>query len=765
MVITAPLVLLLGGPGRRNAPAPLWFYATGKGGFYRMAKPFHHEKNHDPLFLRHFRAVVTLVAGLTLALSLSMFFCFERLARQNAYGSATAMLSQAAEFTADLVDICTQVTLQIQEDNTISPILMQSSPTNGETMVALDQLSQYQYIIQSIQSIYIINNRTGKAYTSCGIEGTDNRIIDLSVFPDQSALSLVEHYENYHAYTAIPRQYGGENYYTFMGYDFSHKGTEGDLNCAVLVNVSADWLESPAASHGQTGSGETVIVTAGGTVISDSENYPMRSDAAALLPSAGQILGAETGGYRIYDGQFIAYTAPDKMGWQYLWIIPYAEVTEGIRQLELMAFILIAGFLLAGFAASWLLNRRLYRPIDQFKADITKLQSTQRENFPALKQAFFRRLLSEAPPDRETLRRELARYSSRLDPAGTAMVMLIRVDHSNEFENENTPEDASLARYAILNIACELLGTRCTAEGVDLRRSSMAVILTFSKYPPPPEGFDVFSHLTAIRDTVARYLFLSVSLAISEPGPFEQLPTLFLQAEDALVQRLFTGPGSVLAGKKQEYRDYPYSEKKEKALSDALLRGNLEKAKAVYLDLIEGFRGAPLYILNTTVLRLVSMCNQLAAGIPQLKGRTAFFINFGKIESFSQLHETFYGIFSAITACTASGHSLRSEQQVEAVNQEIERRFSDPGLSIESIAETLGLSASYTGRIYKQATGRTILERILEVRMEKARQMLKESDAPVAVVSERCGFSSDSYFYKIFKQENGVTPAAYRKKS
>ena len=139
------------------------------------------------------------------------------------------------------------------------------------------------------------------------------------------------------------------------------------------------------------------------------------------------------------------------------------------------------------------------------------------------------------------------------------------------------------------------------------------------------------------------------------------------------------GRGRCWPGRNQEYRDYPYSEKKEKALSDALLRGNFEKAKAVYLDLIEGFRGAPLYILNTTVLRLVSMCNQLAAGIPQLKGRTAFFINFGKIESFSQLHETFYGIFSAITACTASGHSLRSEQQVEAVNQEIEQAILRPG--------------------------------------------------------------------------------------
>src|SRR5699024_5619357 len=111
--------------------------------------------------------------------------------------------------------------------------------------------------------------------------------------------------------------------------------------------------------------------------------------------------------------------------------------------------------------------------------------------------------------------------------------------------------------------------------------------------------------------------------------------------------------------------------KKEKALSDALLKGNLDKAKAVYLELIEGFKGAPLYVLNTTVLRLVSMCNGVASNVPQMKNRPPFFINFEKIESFPQLHETFYGIFSAITACTASGPSPRSGQQVEAVNREI----------------------------------------------------------------------------------------------
>ena len=295
---------------------------------------------------------------------------------------------------------------------------MQSSPTNGETMVALDQLSQYQYIIQSLRSIYVVNNRTGKVYTSCGIEGTDNRIIDQSAFPDLSALRLVEDYEDYPAYTAVPRQYDGENYYTFIGYDFTHKATDGSLNCAVLVNVSAGWLKTAASALGDTPEGETVIISADGKVVSDSENFPMQADAASLLPAAGEILGAETGGYLVDGDRFIAYTAPDRMGWQYLWIVPYDGITEEVRQFQLISFLILTGFLAAGLIASWILNRRLYQPIDRFKEDITRLQSTQREDLPALKQAFLRRLLSEGPPEQAALRGELARFSSRLDPAG-----------------------------------------------------------------------------------------------------------------------------------------------------------------------------------------------------------------------------------------------------------------------------------------------------------------------------------------------------------
>ena len=46
--------------------------------------------------------------------------------------------------------------------------------------------------------------------------------------------------------------------------------------------------------------------------------------------------------------------------------------------------------------------------------------------------------------------------------------------------------------------------------------------------------------------------------------------------------------------------------------------------------------------------------------------------------------------------------------------------------------------------------------------MEKARQMLKDTDYPVAKISSQLGFGSESYFITLFRKETGVMPRRYR---
>ena len=49
------------------------------------------------------------------------------------------------------------------------------------------------------------------------------------------------------------------------------------------------------------------------------------------------------------------------------------------------------------------------------------------------------------------------------------------------------------------------------------------------------------------------------------------------------------------------------------------------------------------------------------------------------------------------------------------------------------------------------------------MQLDRARQLLSESDLPLEVVAERCGFSSCKYFGDAFRRELGVRPGAYRK--
>lgn len=725
----------------------------------------------DPLYLRHLRWLLTGVVALMLCLSLTLFFTFERMARKIVFNDAITLLDQTAESTADMMDTCVQITNRIQSDKVISPILFYSSTAPGDTAIALEQLSLYKHTVQSINSIYIYNARSGKVYISDPISGADNYIQSISSFSDTSALEMIENYTSYPAYTAVPRLSNSGNCYTLIGYGFNNKSANGSLNSAVLVNISAGWLQNLITpSETEPTAGETLIINKEGKIVSDSTNFTMNTYLLDVLPETGAKIcdsqGKNENGYFIAHENgskcFVAYTAPDDMGWQYVRIIPYSTIISGISRMRRLTIAILFGFLIVGLLVSWYLNRLLYRPIDQYKEDISRLETSERESFPALKQAFLRKLLL-TPNTGADLTRRLESFSCDLDPEKPCYVAMIKLDHYQQFDTEMPAADAERYRYAILNIGCEIAGKYFRSEGVDLQRNRMVMILTVKDQSPTEQQLREL--LTEMREAITRSLSLSVSISISEEGSFNSLLSLYETADENGYRRLFSGDGSIIIGKKDNAgKEYRYPEKKEKVLAEALSRGNLDKAKKVYLEIVEGCWDSPLYIFNTTVLRLVSMCNQVAGNIQSMQHNAPFFINLGHIENIDQLHDTFDDIFSAITMQVLQNAGSRSDQQIEAINAQIESRYADPALSIESIADTLGLSASYTGRIYKQATGMTILERILEVRMTHARSLLESTDEPVAAVSEKTGFSSDSYFYKIFKQENGITPAAYRKK-
>lgn len=98
------------------------------------------------------------------------------------------------------------------------------------------------------------------------------------------------------------------------------------------------------------------------------------------------------------------------------------------------------------------------------------------------------------------------------------------------------------------------------------------------------------------------------------------------------------------------------------------------------------------------------------------------------------------------------------QRAVEYINGHIYEQ-----ITIDDICGVIHISKSHLCRQFKANMGITIMDYILKTRLTLAQNMLLKDKLTVGEVSERCAFSSISYFCRTFKKETGFTPRMYRK--
>ncbi len=96
---------------------------------------------------------------------------------------------------------------------------------------------------------------------------------------------------------------------------------------------------------------------------------------------------------------------------------------------------------------------------------------------------------------------------------------------------------------------------------------------------------------------------------------------------------------------------------------------------------------------------------------------------------------------------------------------EILREGVTGSLSIDDICARTSYGRAYLFRIFKATTGKTIMEYYISLKIERAKQLLRENELSVREISSLLAFSEANYFTKTFKRFTGLTPSAYRKRS
>ncbi len=83
-------------------------------------------------------------------------------------------------------------------------------------------------------------------------------------------------------------------------------------------------------------------------------------------------------------------------------------------------------------------------------------------------------------------------------------------------------------------------------------------------------------------------------------------------------------------------------------------------------------------------------------------------------------------------------------------------------LTLASIAERLFVNPNYLSTLFKSETGMTFTQYLTRIRVERAKQLLKETNLKIYEICDKVGYTDQAYFSKLFKATVGITPYEYR---
>lgn len=129
----------------------------------------------------------------------------------------------------------------------------------------------------------------------------------------------------------------------------------------------------------------------------------------------------------------------------------------------------------------------------------------------------------------------------------------------------------------------------------------------------------------------------------------------------------------------------------------------------------------------------------------------------------ADLRAAVFRVSERMAQAIARAQSRRKHQVIERAVEYLHRHLHE-NVTVKKMANAVHLNAAYLSVLFKKEMGVTISDYLQQIRIERAKELLREHDAKVYEVAGRVGYQTSSYFTQQFKKWVGCTPAEFRKR-
>ncbi|MFC4778582.1 AraC family transcriptional regulator [Paenibacillus sp. GCM10023252] len=735
----------------------------------------------NKLYANIFLSLTICIIVTMVSLSLILYMNFEKITLSNIYASEKNSLSQSSYSAKAMMTSATNYAVQIYSDPQFDKLLYYEKPTPNDINYSLTRLNTYLNMNYFFYSIYIYNKNANSFYT---LPDTATSVYQKELFYDKEAVQLINQFKNYKRLTPIPRkipvQVSGQegnfaNAYTFMFYDLP--GMSSNLDHVIMLNISERWMKDTIRNLDINGQGSTFIVDDSGTLVTSTDKYSFMTNLSKESYMKKVLNANDNSGYMVQevDGvkSLVIYSKYDPSNWIFLRVLPYDGIMKQIDSMKFNVLLVCMIILIIGLAVSRSLSRSLYKPIESMLSNMNLLAKEKRDNQFKLKQNYLSRLVHNLGEEKtHDIEGKLKEYNIQFNANTEFIILLISIDRYQDFSNKFNYKDRSLLKYAVMNIATECLQGIAVSECVEMDERTITVILNGHLKPLQADRSMLDGVLKEIQEAAMHHLQLSVSIFVSETGDsLAILHELYEEAQQLMEKKFISGYGSILYSSPENTQSgdpFHYPSIQEKSLIEVIKLGKAEEAKQLIVDMSASLKNPTYLVYNMFFSQLAYTLCTTAMTMEKSSGSSfkydfhSFIFQLHQQETLQDTIARFSEMIDAIAIGMRDRKSSKHDHLIVTIDGIIQNDFSDPELSLYKISESIDMSPAYLGRIFKKMTMKSVPDYLNEYRMERAKEMLTGTNLSIEDISQKTGYNNSTYFYKVFKKYNGITPNEYR---
>ncbi len=295
---------------------------------------------------------------------------------------------------------------------------------------------------------------------------------------------------------------------------------------------------------------------------------------------------------------------------------------------------------------------------------------------------------------------------------------------------------------------------------------------------PKMDGFELIEQLKIYcPDTVTIVLSClndteHVRHAMQFGGALDYIPKLSMSTEELakIIEKVkkYMGKQCLVITEESKHVHVSLSLEQELELKRSLESGNKEKGLEIIHDMFQQIPDTKIASLDTVEWHeiigiLSSGLKKYAGSIYDIKVGDKLSIQW--IEESQDIRELRQRLIDVLRYAFDYIGELKNQQYGKEVTLAIEYLYShfNEAIKLHDVSVEVGIHESYLSKKFKDATGINFIDYLNQIRIDRAKELLQNPERLVYEVAEIVGYSNESYFSRIFKQYEGISPKQYQK--